>query len=126
MLKYLLFLLLLPCTLTAQQVIFCEQVDASGRPKNASNEFTIGNEGGFFKILVKLNEQVSSNEVVFDVYKVAEGTKHFDTSLRMEVKPAITWFFKEITFFKPGEYQVYVYSDKDKLLGVGHVVIHLK
>jgi len=126
MLKYLFILFLLPFSLAAQQVIFCEQVDEMGRPRNASNEFTIGNEGGFFKILVKLNEQVSSNEVTFDVYKVSEGTKHFDISLRMDVKPSLTWFFKEITFYKPGEYQVYVYSDRDKLLGVGHVVIHMK
>ncbi len=117
---------LLPFFSNAQQVIFCEQVDNFGNPKNASKEFSISEKGGFFKILVKLNKKVDAGKIIFDVYSMKESKEIFHNSLRMEVKPDLTWFFKEITFFKPGEYHVYVYDYRDQLLGVGQVLIKMR
>jgi hypothetical protein len=120
---FLLFLLLIPIHLFSQEVIFCEQVDKFGNPKNAATEFTITSEGGFFKILVKLKKEVNASNIIFDVYKLKDTKEVFDNSLKMEVKPGVTWFYKEITFFKEGTYVVYVYDERDKLLGVGKVLI---
>ena len=119
------FLLLIPTLLSAQQVFFCESVDRLGIPKNASKEFTIGSDGGFIKILVKQNKEIGSENVVFDVYKLENGKEHFNNTLKMSIQPAVTWFYKEITFFKSGDYNVYVYDERDKLLGVGTVKINL-
>ena len=44
----------------------------------------------------------------------------------MEIQPAVTWFYKEITFFKSGIYRIYVYDEKDKLIGLGEVKINLR
>lgn len=118
-------LLFIPTLLSAQQVFFCESVDRLGIPKNASKEFTIGSDGGFIKILVKQNKEIGSENVVFDVYKLENGKEHFNNTLKMSIQPAVTWFYKEITFFKSGDYNVYVYDERDKLLGVGTVKINL-
>ena len=122
---FLLFLFL-PFRTFSQKIIFCEGVDHLGNPKNESNEFTVGMKGGFFKVLVKLNKEVGSETVVYDVYSIQNGKESFENSLQMEVQPAITWFFKEITFYKPGDYHVYVYDKKDRLLGVGKVKVKQK
>jgi hypothetical protein len=121
-----LLLFFVPVMCFSQQVIFCEQVDALGTPTGKAEEFSIGSKGGFFKILVKLKHEIESKNVVFDVYLMKEEKESFHTSLRMDVKPGLTWFYKEITFFKPGEYHVYVYDGKDQLLGAGKVKIKLR
>ena len=121
-----LLLLILPIHLFSQQVIFCEKVDRTGNPQNASKEFTIGNDGGFIKILVRLNKKVESHVAVFDVYRMKDGKETFDNSLSMEVYPVLTWFYKEITFYKEGNFRVYVYNERDKLLGIGEVKINLR
>jgi hypothetical protein len=121
-----LFLLILPPSLKAQQIIFCESVDKSGFPINASREFTIGNKGGFIKILVKLDKEVKTENVIFDIYKMNDDKKIYNNTLHMTTKPGLTWFYKEITFFNSGDYQVYVYDEFDKILGVGEVKIILR
>ena len=93
---------------------------------NASKEFTIGQDGGFIKILIKSNKEIGSNSIIFDVYKVNDEKELFNNTVKMEIQPAITWFYKEITFFKSGIYRVYVYDEKDKLIGLGDVKINLR
>jgi hypothetical protein len=119
-------LLLIPIVTNAQEVIFCESVERSGMPVKESKEFSIGNNGGFVKILVKLKKEIGSENVVFDIYKIKDSVEVFNNTIRMSTQPALTWFYKEITFFKEGDYRVYVYDDSDKLLGVGEVKINLR
>ena len=126
MIRLFLWLLIIPFKNYSQQIIFCESVDRTGSAIHASKEFTISGAGGFIKILVKLKKEISSESVVFDVYKINEKKEIFNNTLRMEVKPALTWFYKEITFFKGGDYRIYVYDDKDKLLSIGEVRINLR
>jgi hypothetical protein len=111
---------------TAQQVLFCESVDRLGNPKNASSSFVVGEKGGYVKVLVKLKNIVNSELVVFDVYRLNENKESFESTLKMDVQPVLTWFYKEITFFKTGTYRIYVYDERDKLLGVGEVQINKK
>ncbi len=120
-----LLLVLFPFVLYSQQVIFCESVE-KGVPIKASKEFTIGSDGGFVNILVKLKKEIGSENVVFDVYRLTDNKEVFDNTIRMNVQPALTWFYKEITFFKDGEYRVYIFDDRDKLLGIGEVKINLR
>jgi len=126
MFRLLLLLILFPFTLYSQQVVFCESVDRMGVPVKASKDFTIGSGGGFVKILVKLKKEIGSENVVFDIYKVNDNKEVFNNTIRMATQPALTWFYKEITFFYSGEYRVYVYDERDKLLGVGEVRINLR
>lgn len=124
--KFIFLLFLLPLNLFSQQIIFCESVDQSGNPKYASKEFTIGEDGGFIKILIKSIKEIGSSSIIFDVYKVNDEKELFNNTVRMEIQPAVTWFYKEITFFKSGIYRIYVYDEKDKLIGLGDVKINLR
>jgi len=126
MYKLLLILLLISSTVKSQEVIFCERVDAYGNAWNRSTEFKVSDKGGFLKILVKLNKKVESKVVTFDIYNVSGEKSVLENTIHMEVNPSLTWFYKEFTFFKEGNYEVYVFDEKDKLLGVGKMTIKLK
>lgn len=120
------FFFLFPLSLFSQRVVFCEKVNSLGKPENESSIFNIGSNGGYFKVLVTLKNKVESKKVVFDIYKIDGEKKTLDNTVKMEVNPALTWFYKEITFFKEGEYHVYVYDEKDKLLGIGKVQVRIR
>lgn len=118
-------LLLLPFSAESQRLIFCEKVDKNGNGLNPSGIFYISQSGGFFNALVKLEEGLNSDLVIYDLYLVDEksGKEIFNSSIRMKVNPGISWFFKEITFYKRGTYHVYVYDNHDRLLSVGKVKV---
>jgi hypothetical protein len=126
MYKLLLILLLVSTSVKSQEVIFCERVDKFGNAWNRSQEFKVSEKGGFLKILVKLNKKVESKSVIFDIYKVTGEKNVLENTIHMDVNPNLTWFYKEFTFYKEGSYEVYVYDEKDKLLGVGKMKIKLK
>ncbi len=108
----------------SQSVTFCESVDSSGAPKSVSSTFTIGKNGGFVNALVTLPGGINSNFVTYDVYAVNENNnEEYESTIRQTVQPEFTWFSKEITFHKTGQYNVYVYDGKDRLLCVGRVTI---
>lgn len=112
--------------LFAQDVIFCERVDNSGNPVNQSTSFKIGKSGGFFNVFFRQKNSVNCQEATFDIYFVENEKETFMSSVKMKVNPDANWFYKEITFFKPGLYRVYIYSEKDKILGAGKVEIGKK
>jgi len=125
----LLFILILniPSHSFAQKLIFCERVDVNGNPENVSDTFNIGTKGGFLQLLLKSEKGIDSHNAVIDVYHIDENKKEiFESTIRVTVEPDFTWFKKEITFHQSGNYHVYVYDEKDKLLGVGKVTINLK
>lgn len=124
MYRLILFLvLLLPIGVSGQRLIFCEKVDQSGNEINPASLFYIDAKGGFFTALVKAGENLTVDEVVYDLYLIDEktGKEIFNSSIRMKVSRGVSWFYKEITFYKSGTYHVYVYDTMDKLLAVGKV-----
>jgi hypothetical protein len=121
--KIILLFLLIPFSAFSQKVIFCEKVDHIGNPTNASNEFVVGSQGGFLKVLIRLNRKANTNPVIIDIFRLSEGKKNLENSVRMKINPFMTWFYKEFTFFKPGEYEVYVYDEKEKMIAAGKVLI---
>lgn len=118
-LLFLSVLLLCAFLTNAQDVIFCEKVSKDGTPINPSGYFSISKKGGFFNVLVKHKNSIASEEVTFDIYLMVDNKESFVNSVKMKVNPESTWFYKEITFYKPGVYHVYVYNEKDRFLGVG-------
>ncbi len=124
--KILLLFLLIPFFANSQLVIFCENVDHIGNPKNASPEFTVSKKGGFLKLLVRLKKKANTNSVVIDIFRMKGEKRELDNSIKMNVNPFMTWFYKEVTFYKEGEYQVNVYDETGKMLAVGKVLIKIK
>ncbi len=108
-----------------QKLTFCENVDPAGKFTGASEVFTVGTSGGYFQLLVNMPGQVSSRHVLFDVYWIEPVSKKeiFENSIRVPVDPTWTWFKKEVTFYKAGDYIVYVYNDQDHLISSGKVKI---
>ncbi len=116
---------LAPSTTSAQKLTFCESVDVGGKYTGASDVFTVSSAGGYFQLLVNLADKVASKHVLFDVYWVDPTTKKelFENSIRVPVDPTWIWFKKEVTFYKAGDYVVYVYNDQDLLISAGKVKI---
>ena len=118
--------LLIPFLANSQLAIFCEKVDHIGNPKNASTEFTVSKNGGFLKLLVRLKRKANTSSVIIDIFRKNGEKKELDNSITMSINPFMTWFYKELTFYQEGEYQVNVYDEKGKLLAVGKVLIKMK
>lgn len=120
-----LFLFFFCITVNGQKLTFCEQVDPAGKISGASEVFTIGNSGGYFQLMVNMPGEVASDHILFDVYRIDPSTEKelFENSIRVPVDPKWTWFKKEVTFYKAGDYIIYVYNDQDKLISAGKVKI---
>ena len=111
----------------AQTLYFCEGVDDDGYPKNDASTFTIGRNGGYLYMLVKMNYAVDAEKVYFDIYKVdSRGRETFDNSIDMDTNTDWTWFWKKITFYDSGTYNVYVIDEYDYTLCSGTVRISFR
>ena len=111
-----------------QEVVFCESVnDVDGTPVKPSSYFIISNNGGTLMLLLKLDKLINSKSLKIDLYIIDEESKKevFHNTLQAKPEPHYTWIKKEITFYKAGEYTVYIYDETDRLLGVGKVRIVL-
>ena len=112
----------------AQKLFFCEHVDSStGTPRKPSTTFTISSGGGFLNVLVTMPNGINSSSITYDIFRLNETKAEiFESTIRQDVSPEYTWFSKEITFHIAGNYNVYVYDDKEKLLCVGRVTIKIE
>lgn len=120
-------LLAISATASAQQIFFCESVDANGKPSGASNSFSIVSQGSFLNILVKLNAPVATSKVIFDIYRVDSlGKEKFESTSQLAVEPLWTWFNKGFTFYQPGDYVIYAYDESEKLIVAGKLKLESK
>lgn len=106
----------------SQEVYFCEGVDADGNPIKASSNFTIPTNGGYLYVLVDLGYQVDCSSVDFEIYRNGK----YDNTISMDTKSNWTWFWKQITFYKSGEFTIDVYDCNDDLIVSGTVEIEKK
>ena len=114
-------------TLQAQTLFFCEDVDKDGYPENESTTFTIGSTGGWLKVLVKLDDEVDCDEVKYVIYKVSRsGKEKYDNTITQDVEDNWVWFWKQITFYDDGKFNVYVYDKYENFLTSGSVRINFK
>src|SRR5689334_6698343 len=109
-------------TAEAQELIFCEKVDAKGNPILKSKSFEIGQEGSFLFLLTKLPRPVNAGKVIYDIYKLDSLNKEeLESSYSRVVNPAWTWFKNGFTFYHPGHYAVYIYDESERLLVSGRL-----
>ena len=72
-------------------------------------------------------DSANTEEVKYDIFKVDEvGNETFFATVSEEVQKQWVWFSKEVTFYKPGDYTIYVYSSDDRLLCTGMVKVVMK
>jgi len=114
-------------TLHAQALFFCEDVDEDGYPKNESSTFTIGSEGGWLKVLVKLDDEVDCDKIKYVIYRVSRsGKEKYDNTITQDVEDNWVWFWQKITFYDDGKYNVYAYDKYDNFWASGSVKINFK
>ena len=109
----------------SQKLSFCESIDSStGTPRKTSTTFTISSGGGFLHVLVTMPNGINSSSITYDIFRLNENKlETFESTIHQDVYPEYTWFSKQITFHTAGNYNVYVYDDKEHLLCVGRVTI---
>ncbi|MEO8664933.1 MAG: hypothetical protein ABI462_05495 [Ignavibacteria bacterium] len=102
---------------SSQSLQFCEDVGSNGAAIKPSTVFSISTKGGYLKCLTTLPYTVGTSSVSYEVYRIdSEGNETYDNSIQQTVDPGYTWFWKEITFYDEGRYNIYVYdSDKNFL-----------
>lgn len=106
----------------SQSLYFCEDVSQSGDAVSSSSVFNIGKNGGYFKFLVKIPYRIGTSSVSYEIYKVdSDGYESYDNTIIQDVEPSWTWFYKEVTFYRAGRFNVYVY-DGDKNFIVSETV----
>jgi hypothetical protein len=106
----------------SQSLQFCEDVSQSGAPISESSVFNISDRGGYFKFLVTLPYRIGTSSVSYEIYKVDDdGYETYDNTIYQDVDPSWTWFWKEVTFYRAGRFNIYVY-DADKNFLVSDVV----
>jgi hypothetical protein len=120
-----LFIVLLTAAFTpvlAQSITFCEKLDAAGNPVNSSTTFTIGINGGPVIFYFVPAQGLSSPTINFDVYSIEKGKEVFRSTLKQATsgnKPVS----KQMTFYEAGQYRIYVYDEKDKMLAKGELTV---
>jgi hypothetical protein len=109
----------------AQRVYFCEGVNDDGSPINDASEFTISSSGGYLYVLTKLYSRCNTKEAIIDIFKVGNDSKEsFVNTIYVDTETSWTWFWKKVTFYNSGKYNVYVYDEDEKLLASGTVRIN--
>lgn len=113
-------------TTQSQTLRFCENVSSSGDPIAESSVFNIDEKGGFFKFLVTLPYTVGTQSVNYEIYKVdSQGNESYESSINQDVDGSWTWFWKEVTFYNAGTYNIYVYDGAKNFLTSSQVRIQL-
>jgi hypothetical protein len=128
--KVLLFVLVVIASVTlsqslkAQTMYFCESVDNDGYPIGESTVFNIPSAGGYLNILVRLPYSLDVTSVRYEVYKVdRSGNETYDNTIYQDTQRDWVWFWKQVTFYKTGRYNVYLYDPSNYLLASGSVTI---
>jgi hypothetical protein len=117
---------LLPLLVAAQEVVFCEQVSADGKPVNASDYFSIKRDGGFLHVLVTLQQPVNTDQVRADLFRREKGKSIFESSVFIATAPSYRWFAHRLTFFREGEYEIFFYDKQEKLIAVGGIRLQVR
>ena len=114
------FVLVSISILNAQSIYFCEGVDDDGYAINESSSFTVSRDGGYLYVLVRLPYEVDCTSVRFEIYRNGD----YDNTIYLDTEEDWVWFWKQITFYKRGTYEIYVMDCYDYELVSGTVKIN--
>ena len=107
-------------SLNAQSLYFCEGVDDDGYPINEASSFTIPDDGGYLYVLVRLPYEISCSSVKLEIYR----NGNYDNTIYVDTDEDWVWFWKQVTFYKRGTYEIYVIDCFDVELTYGSLKIN--
>lgn len=111
----------------AQTLSFCEDVDSKGTPIGYSSTFNIGSGGGYLYFLVNLPYKLNSRSVKYDIFKLdSYGNEKFDNTIYQDTELSWDYFYKQVTFYSSGTYNIYVYDTSDYMLASGQIRIQYR
>jgi len=109
---------------SAQTIQFCESVTGTGEAVSPSTLFNIDSKGGYLKILVTMPYSLGSDQVIYEIYEVdPDGQEKYDNTIYQDASSDWTWFWKEVTFYKAGRFNVFVYDRERNFITSGQVRI---
>jgi hypothetical protein len=102
----------------AQVLYFCEGVDDDGYPITESDVFRISADGSYLYFLVRLPYAVDCGSISYQIYEAyGDGSESYSNTIYQDVEYDWVWFWKKVTFYDAGYYNVYVYDNcRDYLL----------
>lgn len=106
----------------AQRIYFCEDVDADGEPVNDATTFNISSSGGWLNILVHNNKPFNTSKAIIDIYR--NGS--YDNTINVSIEPQWDYFYQQVTFYKSGSYDIYVYDGNQKRISSKSLTIKIK
>ena len=106
------FLVLCSAVSHSQTVLkFCGESDSVGTCKTESPQFLISKDGGTISFLLKNENGLGTNHVVYKIYKLDEdGKEIYNSDLDQKVSSAWTFAWEDAIFYDPGTYVVKVYD----------------
>ncbi|RPI18528.1 MAG: hypothetical protein EHM58_04955 [Ignavibacteriae bacterium] len=106
------------------RIYFCEDVDKDGYPITESSVFNISRSGGYFNFLIRLSDAINCRSVRYEIYKEnSSGSEVYNTTIYQDTEKDWVWFYKQVTFYDPGNYNVYVYDCDNNKITTGNVKI---
>jgi len=115
-------LLTLAGTTNAQSFYVCEGVDNDGYPITESDVFNISRDGGYVYFLTRLPYDLACRSVRYEIYRNGD---YYET-VYQDTERDWRWFWKKYTFYKAGNYDIYVYDCYDYKLTSGYVKIQYR
>jgi len=73
-------------------------------------------------VLVRLPYEIECNSVRYEIYRNGD----YDNTIYLDTDEDWVWFWKQITFYKRGTYDIYVLDCYDYELAYGSVKISYK
>lgn len=114
-------------TARPQEIYFCEGIGDNGQPVNPSSLFRIDKKGGYFYFLVKLPFEINCTQVDFKLYSIGSGgSLTYETTISTDTQNDWTWFWKKVTFYLPGSYQINAVDCNGEVIVSGTVDIEFK
>jgi hypothetical protein len=115
-------IILFSMSVNAQSIYFCEGVDDDGYAINEATSFTIPRDGGYLYVLVRLPYEIDCSSVKFEIYR----NEKYDNTIYLDTEENWAWFWKQITFYKRGTYDIYVLDCDDNEITSGSVKINFE
>jgi hypothetical protein len=112
-------LIILSGNVKAQSIYFCEDVDKDGYAVRESDVFNISRDGGYLDVLVRLPYTLGCRSVSYEIYRNGD----YDNTIYQDTERDWVWFYKQITFYKAGNYSIDVYDSYGTRLVTGYVKI---
>jgi hypothetical protein len=116
-------LLLLVTNIQSQSIIFCESVDAFGKPVNAADTFDVSPQGGMLSVLVKPGHPLNTDVIFYQIYSIYGASPELNNIERQEVQGEWLFCWIHLNFNEEGKYRINAVSADNTVIGTGDVYI---